>query len=145
MIHIPESVGIINGWLRSILLKVKGLKSTEQAMHLLETGEHLWIRGIENVLIYVHRLGEASYRICVCSVECVTTRFSVKRLSVDAKVDQMEAYRLVKKLGARPCKVVKNSLVDELEKLSETCGAELSYHDFVNAVKGLGLRVQVNP
>ena len=138
-------MGKINGWQRSILLKVKGLKSTEQAMNLLGTGEHLWIRGIENVLIYVHRLGEVSYRICVCSVERVTTRFSVKRLGVDAKVGQMEAYRLVKKLGARPCKVVKNSLVDELEKLSETCGAELSYLDFVNAVKVLGLRVQVNP
>ncbi len=128
-----------------MLLKVKGLRSTEQAMHLLGTGEHLWVRGIENVLIYVKRLGEASYRIGVCSVERMATHFSVKRLSVDASVDQMEAYRLVRKLGARPCRVVKNSLVDELEGLGDSVGVELSYQDFLSSVRGLGLRVQVNP
>jgi len=127
------------------LLKVEGLRSTEQAMHLLGVGEHLWVRGIGDVLIYVCRLGEASYRMSVCSVERIAKQFSVKRLMVDARVGQAEAYRLVEKLGARPCKVVKNNLVDEPAALGGASGGELSYQDFVNAVRGLGLLIQTNP
>ena len=127
------------------LLKVEGLRSTEQAMHLLGVGEHLWVRGIGDVLIYVCRLGEASYRMSVCSVERITKRFSVKRLMVDARVGQMEAYRLVKKLGARPCKVVKNNLVDKPAAFGEANDGELSYQDFVKAARCLGLQIQANP
>ena len=128
-----------------MLLKVEGLKNTEHAMHLLGTGEHLWVRGIGDILIYVCRLGEASYRMSVCSVERIAKRFSVKSLRVDARVSQLEAYGLVEKLGARPCKVVKNSLVDESAAFSGTSGGDLSYNDFVNAIRGMGLRVQANP
>jgi hypothetical protein len=126
------------------LLKVEGLRSTEQAMHLLGMGEHLWVRGIGDVLICVCRLGEASYRMSVCSAERIATRFYVKALRVDARVGQVEAYRLVEKLGDRPCRVVRNSLVDEPASLGEA-GGELSYKDFVNAVRGLGLLIQANP
>ena len=128
-----------------MLLRVEGLRSTEQAMHLLGTGEHLWVRGIGDVLIYVCRLGEASFRVGVYSVERIATRFSVKRLGVDAKVGQIEAYKLVEKLGARPCRVVKSTFVDGLTALGPASSVELSYKDFVMAVKGLGLRVQANP
>ena len=127
------------------MLKVEGLRSTEQAMHLLGSGEHLWVRGIGDVLIYVCRLGEASYRMSVCSVERIAKHFSVKGFRVDSRVGQVEAFRLVEKLGARPCRVVKNSLVDESAALGEAGGGELSYLDFVNRVSGLGLRIQSNP
>ena len=73
------------------MLKVEGLRSTEQAMHLLGTGEHLWVQGIGDVLICVCRLGEVNYRMSVCSVERIAKRFSVKRLRVDARVGQVEA------------------------------------------------------
>jgi hypothetical protein len=128
-----------------MLLRVEGLRSTEQAMHLLSLGEHLWVRGIGDVLIYVCRLGEASFRVGVYSVERIATRFSVKKLGVDARVGQVEAYRLVEKLSARPCKVVKNTFVDGLAALGPVSSVDLSYKDFVIAVKGLGLRVQANP
>jgi len=124
---------------------VEGLRGTEQAMHLLGMGEHLWVRGIGDVLIYVCRLGETNYRMGVCSAERIATRFYVKTLRVDARVGQVEAYRLVEKLGARPCRVVRNSLVDERATVGIASGGELSYEDFVNAVRGLGLRIQANP
>jgi hypothetical protein len=127
------------------LLKVEGLRSTVQAMHLLGTGEHLWVRGIEDVLIYVCRLGETSFRVSVCSVERIARQFSVKRLRVDARVGQVEAFKIVEKLGARPCRVVKNSFVDGSTTFGEASGEELSCKDFVNAVRGFGLRVQANP
>ena len=126
-------------------MKVEGLRSTEQAMHLLGTGEHLWVRGIGDVLIYVCRLGEASYRMSVCSVERIAKHFSVKRFRVDSRVGQVEAFRLVEKLGARPCRVVKNNLVDKPAAFGEAGGGELSYQDFVKAVRGLGLQIQANP
>ena len=123
----------------------KGLRKTELAMNLLGVGEHLWVRGIENVLIYVGKMGEASYRIIVCNVERLSSHFSIKRLGVDARVGKVEAYKLIMKLGARPYTVVKNRFVDELERFNEVCGIELSYQDFVNAVKVMGLKVQINP
>jgi hypothetical protein len=128
-----------------MLLKVEGLRDIEREMNLLVTGEHLWVRGIGNFLIYVGKLGEASYRMCFCSVERMTMRFSVKRFGVDGRMSKAEAFRLVEKLGARPCRVVNNKLVDELVTISETSGGELGYQDFVNSVKGMGLRVQANP
>jgi hypothetical protein len=128
-----------------MLLKVEGLRSAKRAINLLGTGEHLWVRGIGDVLIYVCRLGEAVYRVSVCSAARIATRFCVKGLRVDARMSQVEAYRLVEKLGARPCKVVNSKLVDEPATLSEANGGELSYQDFVNTVKGMGLRVQINP
>jgi hypothetical protein len=134
-----------SGGFGSRLLRVEGLRGTEQAMRLLGKGEHLWVRGIGGVLIYVCRLGEASYRMSVCSAERMARRFSVKRLGVDARVGQVEAYRLVEKLGARPCRVVRNSLVDERATVGIASGGELSYEDFVSAVRGLGLRIQANP
>ena len=128
-----------------MLLKVEGLRSAKRAINLLGTGEHLWVQGIGEVLIYVCRLGEAGYRVSVCSAARIATHFSVKGSRVDARMSQVEAYRLVEKLGARPCKVVNSKLVDGQVMLSEASGGELSYQDFVNTVKGMGLRVQVNP
>jgi len=130
-------------WVKLIVMK--GLRRTELAMNMMRDGEHLWVRGIENVLIYVGKVGETSYRIIVCNVERLATRFSVKHLGVDAKVGKLEAYKLVMKLGARPYTIVKNRFVEELERLNELCGIELSYQDFVNAVKVMGLKVQINP
>ena len=127
------------------MIIIKGLRRTELEMGLLRDGEHLWVQGIENILIYVGKVGEAIYRIVVCKVERLSTRFSVMRLGVDARVGKLEAYKLVMKLGARPYKVVKNRFVDELERLNEVGGIELSYQDFVNAVKVMGLKVQINP
>ncbi len=128
-----------------MLLRVEGLRSIEQAMHQLGTGEHIWVRGIGDVLIYVCRLGESSFRVGVYSVERIATRFSVKRLRVDARVGQMEAYKLMEKLSARPCRVVKNTFIDGHIALGPANSGELSYRDFVIAVKDLGLRVQANP
>jgi hypothetical protein len=127
------------------LLKVEGLRGTEQAMRLLGKGEHLWVRGIGDVLIYVCRLGEVSYRMSVFSAERIATRFYVKTLRVDARVGQMEAFRLVEKLGARPCRVVRNSLVDEPAAMGIASVVEFGYKDFVNEVRGLGLLIQANP
>ena len=134
-----------SGGYGSRLLKVEGLRGTEQAMRLLGKGEHLWVRGIGDVLICVCRLGEASYRMSVFSAERIATRFYVKTLRVDARVGQVEAFRLVEKLGARPCRVVRNSLVDEPAAMGIASGVELGYKDFVNAVRGLGLLIQANP
>ena len=145
MINIPLNDMETEGLDLIKLIIIKGLRKTELAMNLLGDGEHLWVRGIENVLIYVGKVGEASYRIIVCNVERLSTRFSIKRLGVDARVGKLEAYKLVMKLGARPYTVVKNRFVDELELLNEVCGIELSYQDFVNAVKVMGLKVQINP
>lgn len=127
------------------MLIIKGLRRTELAMNLLGEGEHLWVQGIENVLIYVGKVGASSYRIVVCNVERLATRFSVKHLGVDAKFGKVEAYKLVMKLGARPYKVVKNHFVDEFERLNDVRGTEISYQDFINAVKVMGLKVQINP
>jgi hypothetical protein len=127
-----------------MLLKVEGLKSTVRTMDLLGTGEHIWVRGIGKFLIYICRLGESSYRVCICSVEKVATRFSVKKSSIDAKMSQVEAFQLVEKLGARPCRIVKNKLVEGSAFLSEA-SRELSYQEFVDSVRGMGLRVQLSP
>lgn len=128
-----------------MLLKVEGLRSTERAMQLLDTDEHLWVLGIGNVLIYVCKIGEATYRMSICSVEKIAARFSVKRMAVDAKVNKNEAYQLVKKLGARPCKVVNNRQVDETLILKKTCENQLSYQNYLDIVQSQGLQVQVNP
>ena len=69
------------------LLKVVGFSSTEHAINVLGMGEHIWVRGIGDVLIYVNKLGETNYRIGVYLVERMASGFSVKRLSVDTKVD----------------------------------------------------------
>jgi hypothetical protein len=127
------------------MLKIDGFRSTERAINHLGMGEHLWVRGIEDVLIYVHRLGETHYQVGVCLFAKIASHFNVRRFSIDAKVGQGEVHRLVKKLSARPCKVVNSSLVDRLPGLNNLSENELSYQDFVNAVKNMGLRVQVNP
>ena len=56
-----------------------------------------------------------------------------------------EVNRIVKKLGSRPSRIVKNSLVNRTEGLCDSSVVESSYQDFVNAVKRLGFQVQVNP
>ena len=128
-----------------VLLKIDGLRRTEQAIQLLSEGDHLWVRGIGNILIYVNKIGEASFRMCICSVEMVAKRFTVKRLNVDSTVGQEEAYKLVRKLGARPCKIVSNKQVDEEFVQSKISSLELSYQDFINAMKNLGFPIQTNP
>ncbi len=125
-------------------MKVDGLKSIVREMDLLGAGEHIWVRGIGEFLIYFCRLGESSYRVCICSVERVATRFSVKKSRVDARMSQVEAFRLVEKLGARPCRIVKNKLVDG-SALMGGVNVELSYQDFVDSVRAMGLRVQLSP
>ena len=94
------------------MLKIKGLRETRQAIDSLLAGEHLWVRGINDVLIYVGRVSEASFRMSVCSVSRIAKRFFVERAEVDANVSIGEVSKIVEKLGARPCKVVGNDLVE---------------------------------
>jgi len=114
-------------------------------MNLLSTGEHLWVNGIGSNLIRFSKLSEAYYRVTLFTVWKDAARFLVKNLRVDAKVSQAEAFRLVKKLGARPCKVVKSRVVDDREASGECGDRELSYQDYVKEVRNNGLLMQVNP
>lgn len=126
------------------MLKIEGLRETKQAVNSLVAGEHLWVRGINDVLIYVGRVSEASYRISVCSVSRIAKRFSVERERVDANVSIGEVSKLIEKLGARPCRVVGNDLVEGHAPLPSR-GVVVNYADFVKMVTGFGIRVQVNP
>ena len=91
-----------------MLLKIDGLSSAKHALQLLDMGEHLWVLGIGSSLIRFKKLSEVSYRVSLYSVWREAMRFSMRSLNVDARVSQIEAYKLVEKLGARPCKLVKN-------------------------------------
>ena len=126
------------------MLKIEGLRETKQAVHNLVTGEHLWVRGINDVLIYVGRLSEATYRMSVCPVNRIAKRFSVERAEVDANVSIGEVSKLIEKLGARPCRVVRNDFVEEHTPLP-VHDVVVSYADFVKMVTGFGIKVQVNP
>ena len=126
------------------MLKIKGLRETRQAIDSLVAGEHLWVRGINDVLIYVGRISEASYRLSVCSVNRIAKHFFVERAEVDANVSIGEVSKLVEKLGARPCRVVGNDLV-EGHSLLPIRDVLVGYADFVQMVTGFGIRVQVNP
>ena len=126
------------------MLKIKGLRETRQAIDSLVAGEHLWVRGINDVLIYVGRISEASYRLSVCSVNRIAKHFFVERAQVDANVSLGEVSKLVEKLGARPCRVVGNDLV-EGHTLLPIRDVLVGYADFVQMVTGFGIRVQVNP
>lgn len=125
-------------------MKIKGLRETRQAIDSLMAGEHLWIRGINDVLIYVGRVSEASFRLSVCSVNRIAKHFFVERAEVDANVSLGEVSKLVEKLGARPCRVVGNDLV-EGHTLLPIRDVLVGYADFVQMVTGFGIRVQVNP
>lgn len=103
------------------------------------------MQGIGSNLIRFSKSSEANYRVTLYSVWRDATRFLVKNLKVDAKVSQAEAFRLVKKLGARPCKVVKSRVIDESGAICESVGIELSYNDYVKEAIEKGLMVQVNP
>lgn len=127
------------------MIKIEGLEETKNAMNLLGVGEHLWVQGIGGNLIRFGKLSEANYRVTLYSVWREAARFLVKSLRVDARVNHAEAFRLVKKLGARPCKVVKSRVIDEPEASGEYGDRELSYQDYVKAVRDKGLLVQVNP
>jgi hypothetical protein len=126
------------------MLKIKGLRETRQAIDSLMAGEHLWVRGINDVLIYVGRVSEASFRLSVCSVNRIAKHFFVERAEVDANVSLGEVSKLVEKLGARPCRVVGNDLV-EGHTLLPIRDVLVGYADFVQMVTGFGIRVQVNP
>jgi hypothetical protein len=126
------------------MLKIKGLRETRQAIDSLMAGEHLWIRGINDVLIYVGRVSEASFRLSVCSVNRIAKHFFVERAEVDANVSLVEVSKIVEKLGARPCRVVGNDLV-EGHTLLPVRDVIVGYTDFVQMVTGFGIRVQVNP
>ena len=125
-------------------MKIKGLRETRQAIDSLMAGEHLWVRGINDVLIYVGRVSEASFRLSVCSVNRIAKHFFVERAEVDANVSLGEVSKLVEKLGARPCRVVGNDLV-EGHTLLPIRDVLVGYADFVQMVTGFGIRVQVNP
>ena len=127
------------------MIKIEGLRETKNEMDLLGMGEHLWVKGIGSNLIRFSKLSEAKYRVTIYSVWRDAARFLVKNLSVDARVNQAEAFQLVKKLGARPCRVVKSGIVDEPEVSGEVSDVELSYHDYVKVARNKGLLVQVNP
>ncbi len=127
------------------MIKIEGLQETRNAITLLGLGEHLWVRGIGSNLIRFSKLSEANYRVTLYSVWRDATRFLVKNLCVDAKVSQAEAFRLVKKLGARPCKVVKSRVVVEAEASNGFGDRVLSYQDYVKEAREKGLVVQVNP
>jgi hypothetical protein len=126
------------------MLKIKGLRETREAIEGLMAGEHLWIRGINDVLIFVGRVSEASFRMSVCSVSRIAKRFFVERAEVDANVSIAEVSKLVEKLGARPCRVVGNDLVEGYMPLP-VHDVIVGYTDFVQMVSGFGIRVQVNP
>jgi hypothetical protein len=127
------------------LIIIKGFSETKNAMILLSAGEHLWVKGIGSNLIRFSKLSEAGYRVTLFSVWRDSTCFLVKDLRVDARVTQAEAFRLVIKLGARPCKVVRSGFVDERGALDDFGDRELSYQDYVNEVKDKDLPMQINP
>ena len=114
-------------------------------MSKLGAEEHLWIRGIGDVLIYVRRLSETTYNMCIYSVEKATKRFTVKNLLVDGKVKTDEAVKIIKKLSARPCHIVGSNLVDSETRPKKYEGSEMNYTEFIKLVKGSHIRVQVNP
>jgi hypothetical protein len=126
------------------MLKIKGLRETREAIESLLAGEHLWIRGINDVLIYVGRVSEASFRMSVCSVSRIAKRFFVERAEVDANVSIAEVLKLVEKLGARPCRVIGNDFVEGHMPLPVR-DVIVGYTDFVQMVTGFGIRVQVTP
>jgi hypothetical protein len=128
-----------------LLLKIDGLSSAKHALQLLDMGEHLWVLGIGSSLIRFKKLSELSYRVSLYSVWREAMRFSMRSLNVDARVSQTEAYKLVEKLGARPCKLVKNRTIDEPDMSGDVGGDEISYLEYVKAVKGSGFLVQVSP
>jgi hypothetical protein len=59
-------------------------------------------------------------------------------------VSLVEVSKLIEKLGARPCRVVGNDLV-EGHSLLPIRDVLVGYADFVQMVTGFGIRVQVNP
>jgi hypothetical protein len=126
------------------MIKIEGLSETTTALNQLGMGEHLWVRGIGDNLIRFIKLSETNYRVSLFSVWREAARFCAKNLLVDARVNQTEVLRLVKKLGARPCKVVNSGVIVE-PALGEVSDRELSYQDYVDEVKDKGFIVQVNP
>ena len=127
-----------------MLLKIEGLKNTWQAASLLETGEHIWVRGIGDVLIFVRRLSESNFRMCLYSVDRIAKRFTINGVIVNGKVKAGEVVKLIEKLSARPCHVVGSNLIDAA-KLKEIEGLEMGYTEFVKIVQNSGIRVQASP
>ena len=127
-----------------MLLKIEGLKSTWQAASLLETGEHIWVRGIGDVLIFVRRLSESNFKMCLYSVDRMAKRFTLKGVIVNGKVRAGEVVKLIEKLSARPCHVVGSNLID-ISTLKEVEGSEMGYTEFIKMVKNSGIRVQASP
>lgn len=127
-----------------MLLKVEGFRGIERAMALLGIGEHLWIRGIGDVLIYVSVFQETTYRMSVFSVEKIGNHFSLKMREVDGVVHKDVALHIIKKICARPCKVVKNNLVNEPQTVDVPSKVETTYQDYIYNVEKLGLKVQVS-
>ena len=128
-----------------LLLKIEGLNSTRQAVSQLGADEHLWVRGIGDVLIYVRRLSETTYSMCIYSAERATKRFTVKGLLVNGKVKAGVVVKLIEKLSARPCRVVGSNLVDAETQLKESESSEIDYTEFITLVKGSNIRVQASP
>ena len=127
------------------MLKVEGLRSTENAVNTLDEGEHLWVKGIGDVLIYIRRVADASYRVSVCATQKLAKHFFVIKLIVDAEVKTAETMKLIKKLSARPCCIVKNNMVEEQHDLTPDVKTDLNYSDYVSLARSLGIKVQVNP
>lgn len=127
------------------MIIIEGLSETKNAMIMLSVGEHLWVKGIGGNLIRFSKLSEVEYRVTLFSVWKEAARFLLKNLRVDARVTKAEAFRLLIKLGARPCEMVSSRFVDEREALDEIGDRELSYQDYVKEVRKKGLLMQVNP
>ena len=127
------------------MLKIEGLNNARRAVSLLGSGEHLWIRGIGDVLIYVRRLSDSKFRLRLYSVGRVAKHFTVKGLLVNGSVKTGEVVKLIEKLSARPCRVVVSDLVDAKAPLAEVEGSEMSYLEFVKTVRNSGVLVQANP
>lgn len=126
-------------------LKIEGLKHTEHALRLLINGEHMWVLGIGGNLIRFSKKSESSCRVSLYSVWREAMRFVVRDLKVDARVSQTEAIKLVEKLSSRPCKVVRNNIVDEPDELDDIGRDQISYLDYMKAVTVKGLMVQASP
>ena len=127
-----------------MVLTIVDLRSTERAISALGVDEHLWVLGIGEILVYVSSLGEEKYRLSICSVGRVSTQYSVKSMRADGVMVKGVVFKILRKICARPIKIVKNNRVDESIKLGRPDLGEFSYEEFLGVVEKLGLRLQVS-
>ena len=127
------------------MIKVEGLGRTWKAVRTLGNGEHLWLRGIGDVLILVRRMSDSAFMMGIYSVERIARRFAVKNPLIKGRVRSREVVKLIEKLSARPCHVVNSGLVEVDDPLDDMVGQEIGFSEFIEMARGSGIQVQASP